>query len=148
MKKLDAIGAREILDRAHAAWYERDIEGVLACYTDDLYYWCNAGAEENTPYVVEGKPAMRTFLRSIMAVADSGSVAEYFKFADGVARASIECFIRHRRTGLTLAGSYRQIVTFRGRKIARLQEFHDAAKLAAFWRLVACEQTAQEYAEE
>ena len=148
MKKLDAVCAREILDRSHAAWCEGDIEGVLACYSDNLYYWCNAGTSENTPYVLEGKPALRTFLRSITAVADSGSVAEYFKFADGVGRASIECFIRHRRTGLILSGSYRQIVTFRGRKIARLQEFHDAAKMAAFWRLVACEQSAQAYADE
>ena len=143
LKKLDADTAREVLDGTHAAWSEGDIERVLSFYTDDLAYWCNAGSM-GEPSTLEGKPAFRTFLHSILAVAESGSVTEYFHFDDGVARASVECYILHRRTGLRLSGSFRQVVHFRGRKIARLEDYHDAAKMAAFWRLVSSEQTAEE----
>ncbi|HRN89714.1 hypothetical protein [Hyphomicrobium sp.] len=124
------------------------MEQVLSCYADDLIYWCNAGSLEGTPMVIEGKSEFRTFLYTINAVVQGTSVAEYFQFEDGVARASIACHIRHRRTGLIMTGSYRQVATFRGRKIARMDEFHDAAKFAAFWRLVTSEETAQMAAEE
>lgn len=43
----------------------------------------------------------------------------------------------HKATGLQLIGSYRQIMHFEGFKICRLQEFHDAAMLNAFWQMVA-----------
>lgn len=148
LKKLDAQIARDVVDGAHAAWSNGDIERVLSFYTDNLVYWCNAGSIEGTPYVIEGKPAFRTFLHTIHAVAESGSVTEYFHFGDGVARASIEGYILHRRTGLVLSGSFRQVLTFRGRKIARLEDYHDAAKMAAFWRLVSCEETGQMAEEE
>jgi hypothetical protein len=35
-----------------------------------------------------------------------------------------------------LSGQYRQVFTFKNDKIIQLEEFHDAAKLATFWRLV------------
>ena len=59
-----------------------------------------------------------------------------------IARAQIDTYVRHRRTGHVLAGSYRQVVTYRGNEIWRIEEYHDAAKMAAFWRLVASEETA------
>lgn len=141
MKKLDAKSARDVVDGTHAAWTEGDIERLLSSYTDDLFYWCNAGSIEGTPHIIEGKADFRTFLYSIHAVAESGSVVDYFQFEDGIGRAKVDCYILHRRTGLLLSGSFRQVVTFRGRKIARLEDYHDAAKMAAFWRLVTCEDT-------
>jgi ketosteroid isomerase-like protein len=144
LKKLDAHMAREILDSTHNAWSRGDIEAVLAHYTDDMVYWCNAGSLDGVPYVIEGKQAHRTFMRSIMAVAESATATEHFQFEDGIGRAKVEAYIRHRRTGLTLSGSYRQIVTYRGRKIVRLDEYHDAAKMAAFWRMVTSEETVEQ----
>lgn len=142
MKKLDAVTARDVVDGTHAAWRAGDVERVLSYYTDDLIYWCNAGSIEGQPFSVEGKPGFRTFLYSIVGVTESGSVTEYFHFDNGIGRTSVECYLRHRRTGLVLSGTFRQLVHFRGRKIARLEEYHDAAKMGAFWRLVTCEQTA------
>lgn len=144
MKKLDAQLAREVLDASHDAWCKGEIERLLSYYADDLTYWCNAGSLDGTPYVIEGKPAYRTFLRSIASVAESASVTEHFTFEDGVARASVEAYIRHRRTGHTLSGTYRQVVTYRGRKILKIEEFHDAAKMAAFWRMVTSDEAAEE----
>lgn len=136
MKKLDAQAAQDVLTAAHDAWNEGDIERCLAQYADDLTYWCNAGSLDGVPYVIEGKQSYRTFLMSITAVADSEARLERFQFEDGVLRGQIKASIRHRRTGLVLAGSYRMIATYRGRKIARIEEYHDAAKMAAFWRMV------------
>ena len=144
MKKLDAQTARDVLDATHDAWCKGDIERLLSYYVDDLTYWCNAGSLDGTPYVIEGKQDFRTFLRSIAAVADSGSATDHFHFEDGIGRAKVEAFIKHRRTGHMLSGSYRQVVTYRGRKILRLEEYHDAAKMAAFWRLVTSDETTED----
>ena len=121
---LDEVRARDILDAAHAAWSRGDVEGVLSQYVDDLTYWSNTGAPDGGPLTIVGKMALRAFLESI---------------GDGLGRAKIECFIRHKQTGHTLVGSYRQVITFRGDKILRVDEYHDAAKMAAFWRLIAGE---------
>ncbi len=116
---------------------------MLAHYADDLVYWCNAGSLDGIPYIIEGKQELRTFLRSILSVAESATATEHFQFEDGIGRAKVEAYIRHRRTGHVLSGSFRQIVTFRNRKIVRLEEYHDAAKMAAFWRMVTTDEAAE-----
>jgi ketosteroid isomerase-like protein len=141
LKKFDAQGARDVLDSAHNAWSKGEIELMLSHFVEDVVYWCNAGLVEGTPYILEGKPAYRTFLRSIVTVAESATATEHFSFENGIGRAKVEAYIRHRRTSHVLSGSYRQIVTFRGRKIAKIEEYHDAAKMAAFWRLVTSDET-------
>ena len=78
-------------------------------------------------------------LQPIVDVAESVSVSEYFRFADGVGRAKIECYIRHKTTRHLMVGSYRQLVTYRGDKIERLEEFHDGAKMIAFWEMISGE---------
>lgn len=137
--QLDEHRARMILDSSHAAWSRGDIEGVLSNYVDDLTYYCNTGGPDGGPLSIVGKEALRDMLQAIADVADSVSVSEYFRFNDGVGRAKIECYIRHRKTHHTLVGSYRQLVTYRGNKIARMEEFHDAAKMIAFWRMISGE---------
>lgn len=143
LRKLDECTARNLLNATHDAWCKGEIERLLSYYADDCVYWCNAGSLDGSPFVVEGKQALRTFLWSIASVAESHSVIDNFHLDDGIARANVEAYIRHRRTGYVLAGSYRQIVTYRGRKIARSEEYHDAAKMAAFWRLVTSEEAAE-----
>jgi ketosteroid isomerase-like protein len=143
LKKFDSQAAREVLDATHDAWCKGEIERLLSHYVEDLVYWCNAGSLDGTPYIIEGKPALRTFLRSIASVAESASVTEHFQFEDGIGRSKVEAYIRHRRTGHVLSGSFRQVITYRGRKIAKMEEFHDAAKMAAFWRLVTCDETVE-----
>jgi len=133
---IDEHRARLILDIAHAAWSRGDIEGVLNQYTDDLTYWSNTGAPDGGPLTIVGKDVFRTFLNTIAAVNESVSVSEYFRFIDGIGRAKIECYIRHKTTGHTLVGSFRQVVTYRGDRISRLDEFHDAARMATFWRMI------------
>jgi ketosteroid isomerase-like protein len=140
LRKLDELTARSLLEQAHDAWCRADIESLLCHYSEDCIYWCNAGSLDGVPYIIEGKADYRTFLRSIVSVAESRSVIDSFVFEDGVGRARIEAYITHRRTGHSLSGTYRQVVTYRGRKIVRCDEYHDAAKMAAFWRMVKCDE--------
>ena len=134
--QLDEHKARIILDMSHAAWSRGDVEGVLVNYVDDLTYYCNTGGPDGGALLISGKQALRDMLRPIADVAESVSVSEYFRYEDGVGRAKIECYIRHKTTRHVLVGSYRQIVTYRGDKIERMEEFHDAAKMIAFWQMI------------
>ncbi len=137
--QLDECRARVILEATHAAWSNGDIEGVTRHFTDDLTYFCNTGGPDGGPLTITGKAAYLELLRQIVEVAESVSVSEYFRFQDGIGRAKIECYIRHKTTRHTLVGSYRQLITYRDDKIARLEEFHDAAKMIAFWRMISGE---------
>lgn len=134
--------ARQTLEAAHAAWSRGDLDGILFAYTDDLVYWSNTGGSDGGPLKIVGKAAFGAFLRTVLEVAESVSVLEYFRYADNVARARVECYIRHRQTGHVLTASYRKVVTYRDNKIARVDAFHDAAKMDTFWRLIAGETVA------
>ncbi len=131
--------AKAIVEAAHAAWNNRNIEGVLDHYTDDLIYWSNAGGPDDGPLTVFGKSGLRNLLTPVLPVIDSMTTIETFAFADGVARAQVSTFVRHKATGLDLSGYYRQLLYFRGFSIFKNEEFHDAAMLSTFWRLVHAE---------
>ena len=141
---LDAHNAREILDATHAAWSKGDVGAMSAWFVDDLTYWSNTGSQDGSPLVIHGKVGLFGMLQPILNAVESVSVTEHFQFSHGIGRAQVEAYIRHRQTGLVLSGTYRQIVTYRGGKILRLDEYHDAAKMAAFWRLVTSEVSAAE----
>ena len=137
--KLDELNARAIVDAMHAAWSNGDVAATLRHFDDDVVYWCNAGGPRQRPLIIAGKPVFRDFLEAISAVSDSICVTEYFRLTNDVGRAKIAASIRHKQTGLTLTGSFRQVVTFHERKIVRLDEYHDAAMMVAFWRIIAGE---------
>ncbi|WP_439543619.1 nuclear transport factor 2 family protein [Hyphomicrobium sp.] len=136
MKKFDAQSAHDIMISVHDAWSTGAVERMLSHYTDDLTYWCNAGEIRGVPFQIDGKQGLRTFLRSILAVAESATAVEDFKLEDGLGHVTINAYIRHRRTGHEIRGSYRQVVMFRGRKICRVDEFHDGERMSQFWRMV------------
>ena len=137
--QLDECRARMILESAHAAWSCGDVGGVVSHFVDDMVYVCNTGGPDGGPLIITGTEAYAKMLQQIVDVAESISVSEYFRYDGEVGRANIECYIRHKTTRHTLVGSYRQLITYRGNKIAHLEEFHDAAKMIAFWRLIAGE---------
>ncbi len=137
--QLDEHRARVILDATLAAWSNGDVDSLVGHFVDDLTYFCNTGAPDGGPLTIVGKTAYRATLQQILDVSESVCVAEYFRFAEGVGRAKIECYIRHKTTRHTLVGSYRQLITYRGDKVERLEEFHDAAKMIAFWQMISGE---------
>lgn len=136
---LDEHRARIILESSLAAWSRGNIAGSLSHFTDDMIYFSNTGGPDGGPLTIIGKQAYGDLLRKIFDVADGICVAEYYRFNNGVGRAKVECFIRHRETRHTLSGSQRLLVTYRGNRIARLEAYQDAAKTIAFWRMISDE---------
>ena len=132
--------AKNILEQAHLAWSEGDLDGTLACYRDDLRYVCNTGGFDGSPLCISGKDQFRDFLLPVIETVDSLSTVSHFRLEGQVARAFIDCTLSHRNTGLQLVGNYTQIVTFERGKILQMEELHDVARMAAFWRLVLSEE--------
>ena len=118
----------------------------MACYCDDIRYTCNIGPTGTQSFVAVGRKAMLDFLLPVLDVTESMSVVESFAFRNEEARATVACFVKHKATGHVLSGKYRQVVRFRDGGIAQIDEFHDAARIAAFCKLVAVEATSQEAA--
>jgi ketosteroid isomerase-like protein len=133
---MNSLKARLLVDAAHLAWSNRDPAGLLACYCDDIRYTCNTGPTPPEPFVAVGKQAMMAFLLPVLDIATSMSVVERFVFRNDMATATVACFLTHHATGHVLSGKYRQVIGFREGKIARIDEFHDAARIASFWKLV------------
>ena len=128
--------ARSILEAAHAAWNRQDLEDMLTWYHDDIAYYNNAGGIDGNVVKLYRKSDMRAFLQPLLNVADCMSVPLTFNYRDGVGRAQVEVVIRHRRSGIKLKGTYRQFVTFQDLQIIAHEEFHDAARMKAFWAMV------------
>ena len=127
--------ARSIVEAAHSAWNAGSIDGMLQKYVDDLEYITNTGSDGNS-LTIRGKEAFRARFEPVMAILCSRTSIESFHFENGIARVRLSAYARHRDTGLELSGSYRSLYQFRGFQICKLEDFHDAAKMAAFWRLV------------
>lgn len=128
--------ARSILEAAHAAWSKQNIDGMLDWYDDRLTYFCNVGGADGGELRLYGKADMRAFLSPVTAVADCVTVPFAFTFSNGIGRAQIEVYIKHRESGNLLHGTYRQVVEYRDYKIFAVEEFHDAARMRAFWAMV------------
>jgi ketosteroid isomerase-like protein len=132
---LDHVSARQILESAHTAWETGDLPAVLRLYVDDCVYCSNTGGLEGTPFMLEGKAAYRDYLIPIMRANQTVSTVINFSYTTGIGRARIAIFIKHRQSGHQITSTYRQIVTYRDDRIARIDEFHDVARLSSFWRL-------------
>ena len=128
--------ARSILEAAHAAWNRQDLEDMLTWYHDDIAYYNNTGGIDGNVLKLYGKEEMRAFLQPVLDIADCISVPLTFNYRDDVGRAQVEVVIRHRQSGMKVKGTYRQFVTFQDFQIIALEEFHDAARMKAFWAMV------------
>jgi ketosteroid isomerase-like protein len=134
--ELDAHAAREIVDAAYAAWSRGNVEDILAQYDDEVTFWSNVGGATGEPRTIIGKSAFRAFVEALAQDMEGVTVTEHFHFVDGVARAKVEYYVLHKSTGHVLCGSYRQVTPFRGGRILRVDQYHDAARTAAFWRMI------------
>lgn len=95
------------------------------------------------PLIIEGKGAFRDYLAPIMHANETVSTVVNFSYSTAIGRARIAIFIKHRETGHQITSTFRQIVTFRGDLIARIDEYHDAARLSTFWRLAQGDRVAE-----
>lgn len=127
--------ANAIITAAHSSWNAGCIDDVLDKYVEDLIYVSNTGPD-GTSFTIHGKQAFREKFVPAMSVVDSKTTITAFRFEDGIARVRLSAFVRHRQTGHELTGTFRQMFHFRGFQICKLEDYHDAAKITAFWRMV------------
>jgi ketosteroid isomerase-like protein len=132
---ITAERARELLYAVHDAWNARDLERLTSLFVDDMIYWTNLGGPDGGALTIAGKDA---FIVRLEAWRDTEcvSVPDHFRFAAGLGRASVEFYARDPETGHKHAATYRQVVSYRGDKILRIEQYHDAPALAAFLKLV------------
>jgi ketosteroid isomerase-like protein len=128
--------AKAVIDEAHRAWSAGDIDAVLRTYADDIWFQRNSVDYSTPPMIIRGRDAMGTFLRSVASKAKGMAVLESFQFHSGIARTRVSYFLQDLETDQSLSATYRQIVMFRGMQISRMEQFHDAARLDAFFRLI------------
>ncbi|MFT3731646.1 MAG: nuclear transport factor 2 family protein [Hyphomicrobium sp.] len=124
------------MESAQEAWNSGSVEGVLDKYVDDIVYTTNTGGPNGESLTIRGKENVRLRFQKAMEVIDSRSHLESARWENGLVRTRLTAELRHRATGHCLQLSLRQVLRFRGFRIAEMQDFHDAAKLAAFWRLI------------
>lgn len=129
--------ARELIENLHAEWRLGNLDGLLAQYTHDMVHWCNAGGLSGGPIEIFGQASFRETLAAVLRTTRCNSHVLTFAY-DGT-RATVKAHYRleHRQTGVVLEGTYRQVVYFARGLISRLEEYHDAGRLTAFWQLAA-----------
>lgn len=134
----DVAGA--IVGAFHAAWSKGNVEGMLSWCHDDVTHYLNAGVPDGGPSSLFGKAELRSFFTRAASICESATVPISFTFRDGIGRAQIEADMTHRNTRNVLSGTFRQFVIFKGFKIAALEDYHDAARMKAFWYMVRSEE--------
>ena len=128
--------AWRLLVAAHDAWSAPDLNKLESCFTKDLEYQCNGGTSDGSPLTLVGRDEFIDFWTPLVTEFETLTSPETFHLDGDTARAQISVKVLHFRTGHKLTGTYRQLLTFRSGLICRIEEYHDAAKLAAFWQLV------------
>lgn len=129
----------EVVEARWAARLCGDVASQLDLLDEDLDYSCNLPTEI-FPFAgeFEWRPA---FHDRLMRLRTQYSIPVYRPILLSVkgeeVRGRIEYRLRHRATGLVIAGSARQVAHVRGGKIIRMQEFQDVERFRVFAELIA-----------
>jgi ketosteroid isomerase-like protein len=135
MLRFDFDAALSIVEAAHEAWNNGDIDGMLESYVDDMVSITNTGPD-GRQVVIEGKKAFRSRFEPVLSVLDTKISIAAFHLEGKTARIRFRTYLRHYATGFEMTGTYREICTFRGNRIWKIEDFHDAARMTAFWKLI------------
>jgi ketosteroid isomerase-like protein len=128
--------ARAVIEATHAAWNRGDVSGMVLHYTDDFLFLSNTGPE-NSFDVLRGKDEFREYFEEISRVLYARTTIESVETQGDMARIRFSSLLRHKQTELEIRIAYRACAYFRELKIYQLEYYMDAAKLTAFWQMVA-----------
>jgi ketosteroid isomerase-like protein len=109
------------------AWNSQDVERVVACYTEDVRY-----RDPNTRGYVEGRDAMRRYLRKLFASWQmTWARRELFELA-GIRGVAFLWHATFRRPGgaQTIEADGMDLVVLRGDQLVRNEVYFDRAVLA------------------
>lgn len=112
-----------VLEAIIAAWKQQDVEGVLACVTDDIVWRNSSGYAP----AIKGKAAMRTALQNMKAMIQPGSnkwrIFDYAESADRLFMEGVDEF--NLTTGQHVAIPYAGSLQFRGQLVSEWREYFD-----------------------
>lgn len=130
---------RQLYLDCFAAWTSRDLEGALSYLTEDVIHVLNVdGAAVPFAASVEGKPALREKLQLLLDTFEFGAIVNDSLRVEGLRGSGNYKFIYiHFASGERLTGRFRFVMERRGDQFCRIEEYHDAAYLEAFVRLIA-----------
>lgn len=129
---------RAVVLKAVERWGASDLEGLLACATDDVVHVVNVDGTQ-VPYAasVEGKDNLRERLQLLLDTLEvQAFVPESIAHDAECTRLSVLGFYKHHRTGERLDIKVRFVCFVRDGLIHRFEEYHDAAYVEAFQRFV------------
>jgi len=129
----------EVVKASLEAWGRRDIEQSLSYMDDDVVFTFNAGEGQlQLAGTCQGKDQVRPRLQEILDLFDFQALVVESLRDDGEAiRTSMLFYYRHKASGLTVEGRYRQVMRVENGRIVRVDEYHDAAAVEAFMRMAA-----------
>lgn len=112
-----------VLEAIIAAWKTQDVEGVLACVTDDIVWRNSSGYAP----AIKGKAAMREALTRMKAAIAPGSnkwrIFDYAESADRLFMEGVDEF--DLVTGQHVAIPYAGSLQFRGQLVSEWREYFD-----------------------
>lgn len=132
-------GGRNVLEAIYASWAANDLDAVLACFSDDRVIMIHAPAHV-VPWAGEtrGKAQLERRLRELLREFEFLDYSPVLiSDAGDTCHAQVHYRFRHLKTGHEIEGTLRHIWQADGDKIVRLEEFHDAERLRAFFELLA-----------
>ena len=109
-----------------SAWNRQDVDGVVACYTEDCIY-----RDPNTRGAVEGHAALRRYLtRLFRDWRMHWSLREFFSFPDGSGGAFLwDAQLTPAAGGKTADISGMDLVLLRGERLCRNEVYFDRMTL-------------------
>ena len=128
-----------VLEAAYASWAARDLPATLAVFSRDVVFAIHLPPEV-VPFAgeVHGRDELA---KRFQAILDDFDFIEYVPLqitADGESfHSRVRFHYRHRATGHEYEGTMRHVWRVEGDKIVHFEEFHDAERVRAFFRLLA-----------
>jgi ketosteroid isomerase-like protein len=130
---------RNIIEALYASWAAKDLDAVLDCFSEDAVFDLHLPADI-APFAGEsrGKEILAQRLLQITEAFDFISYRPVLiTQRDHAFHAQVHYRFRHKESGHELEGSMRHVGQMTGDKVSRLDEFHDEARVRAFFELVA-----------
>lgn len=128
-----------ILEAGYASWAARDLPATLSVFSVDVVFAIHVPPEV-APLAGEVHGRDELALR-LAAILDDFDFIEYVPLQitaeGGQFHSRVRFHYRHKQTGLDYEGTMRHVWRVEGDKIVRFEEFHDAERVRAFFRLLA-----------
>lgn len=135
---LEENATKCVFERAVSAWANGDIDAALKLMSDDVQHSVNVNGEL-VPFAasVRGKAQMRDKLRLLLETFEIGAYVTQHSTVEGqCVRARMKMIFLHKASGEQLNRRFRFVIEVRDGLLTHIEEYHDAAYLEAFARMV------------